>query len=165
MFAIWPKFAWYFLNMLFTDSFRQIERIADFIIPVMWLSFLKTKTNFTNNGNRLIYTGFNSSVILWFIQICHLKLSSSGSNIYLNIDFLFLSIALIPSLGKFFFLNSMFWRPKWLEIKNSLLTLMRRPYSSHRSPSLVETHFSWFILAPAKFLSRMSVYIIQNNIL
>ena len=73
MFAIWPTSVWCFWRCFSTDGPRQIERIADFIIPVMRLGFLITEWI---NENWLIYTGFTSAV-LWFmyykITYCNLK--------------------------------------------------------------------------------------------
>lgn len=88
-----------------------------------------------------------------------LMISSSGSEFFLNIDFLVLSIILLLSQEKnnvFSLSKSMFYRPKGLEIKfyprSSAEGLQRTPPDPSGEFELV----SLFIPAAAKLASSMS---------
>lgn len=70
---------------------------------------------------------------------------------------------LLPSPEKqcFFLSRSMFQRPKWVKIKTFLGLCPKTHWGEltialPRSPSWVQTSFSWFTSAPVKFVSPLS---------
>ena len=117
MFANWPKYIWYFLNMFFRESLANWE--------YCWFHYSGT---FDNHSDFHKWMGIDWFIHVWmfrdFVIYTDMPLGKFCKSLLEHLFPSFINNSYpLPWKKIFLALKSMFWRPRWPEIKTYPLTL------------------------------------------